>query len=67
MEQAATLDLKPNSRFQSSLSHYAHNRHIGREGNLLGGSPWALIVLDLIGGGALAAALIYVAARRHLR
>jgi hypothetical protein len=34
---------------------------------MLGGSLWALIVLDLIGGGALAAALIYVAARRRLR
>jgi hypothetical protein len=31
---------------------------------MLGGSPWALFVLDLIGGGALATALIYVATRR---
>jgi hypothetical protein len=34
---------------------------------MLSTSSWALVVLDLIGGGALAAALIYVAARRHLR
>jgi hypothetical protein len=33
---------------------------------MLSGS-WALVVLDLIGGGALAAALIYVVARRRLR
>lgn len=59
--------LKPHGRFQSSLSRHAHKWRIGREGNMLGGSPWALIVLDLIGGGALAAALVYVAARRHLR
>ena len=32
---------------------------------MLSASSWALVVLDLI-GGALAAALIYVAARRHL-
>lgn len=34
---------------------------------MLGGSPLALVMLDLIGGGALTAALIYVAARRRLR
>lgn len=34
---------------------------------MLSGSPWALAVLDLIGGGALTVALIYVAVRRLLR
>jgi hypothetical protein len=34
---------------------------------MLSGSPWALVVLDLIGGGALAAALIYTVVRRRLR
>ena len=34
---------------------------------MLSASSWALVVLDLIGGGALAAALIYVAARLRLR
>jgi hypothetical protein len=29
--------------------------------------PWALLTLDLVAGGALAATLIYVAARRRLR
>ena len=28
---------------------------------------WVLVMLDVIGGGALAAALIYVAVRRRLR
>jgi hypothetical protein len=34
---------------------------------MLSASSWGLLVLDLIGGGALAAALIYMAARHHLR
>ena len=34
---------------------------------MLSAPSWALVVLDLIGGGALAAALIYVAARGRLR
>jgi hypothetical protein len=29
--------------------------------------PWALLILDLVGGGALVTALIYVVSRRKLR
>jgi hypothetical protein len=58
---------EPHGKFQSSLGRHLHKRQIGREGKMLSGSSWALLVLDLIGGGALAVALIYVAARRHLR
>jgi hypothetical protein len=31
------------------------------------GGPWALLILDLIAGGALVTALIYVVSRRKFR